>query len=479
MSSLRWYRRLNRFQWTILVVAWLGWVFDIMDTALFNFAKVPMMTEMLGPTGYKIQGPRIEGLIQSWFLIGWAIGGLIFGILADRWGRTRTLIVTILMYCTLTGLTALCRSPEQVMVARFLTALGIGGEWAAGAALVAESFPDDLRGVAASLLQCAAAFGPVFAALANLALAHSSWRALFVVGVLPAFVCVLIRMRVPEPARKAQASGTLGFSGVDNAVPTIRMEEGLASRLPAKLRFRHFLCAPWRPWLIFARENTRSRKGAKVANRAQLGAGFLSELFANPKWRRNTIVAMVIGVVGVTGAGIAPFWIPNLVKEASVGLSEAVVRTRTSNATMVIHIGTLFGVFAFPLLADRIGRKKAFAFFFVGSPIATALALYGGADYNRLLLLMPLATFFAIGVSAGFVLYFPELFPTHLRATGSGLAYNVGRIFSTPIPWLTGIVMGALNGNVVSGVLIASCIYLFGLLAIPFAPETKGQPLPD
>ena len=92
---------------------------------------------------------------------------------------------------------------------------------------------------------------------------------------------------------------------------------------------------------------------------------------------------------------------------------------------------------------------------------------------------MPLVTFFAIGVSAGFVLYFPELFPTHLRATGSGLAYNVGRIFSAPVPWLTGIVMGALSGSVISGVLIASCIYLVGLIAIPFAPETKGQPLPE
>jgi len=188
---------------------------------------------------------------------------------------------------------------------------------------------------------------------------------------------------------------------------------------------------------------------------------------------------MVLGIVGVTGAGVAPFWIPNLVKEVSVGLPEALVRIRTSNATMVLHIGTLLGVFAFPLLAAKIGRKPAFAIFFVGSPLMTTLALYGGADYLRLLLLMPLATFFSIGVSAGFVLYFPELFPSRLRATGSGLAYNVGRIFSAPIPWLTGMLMGVLNGSVVTGVLIASAIYLFGLVVIPWAPETRGRPLPD
>src|SRR5271167_1040779 len=111
LSNVRHVPHLNRLQWAVLVVAWLGWVFDVMDTALFNFAKVPMMTEMLGPARYKLEGPRVEGQIQTWFLIGWAIGGLVFGLLADRWGRTRTLVVTILLYCVLTGLTALCRTP--------------------------------------------------------------------------------------------------------------------------------------------------------------------------------------------------------------------------------------------------------------------------------------------------------------------------------------------------------------------------------
>jgi len=409
---------LSRTQWTILAVAWLGWVFDVMDTALFNFAKAPMLIEMLGAVRYKLVGPRIEGQIQTWFLVGWAIGGLIFGILADRWGRTRTLVVTILMYCALTGLTAFCRSPEQVMVTRFLTALGIGGEWAAGAALVAESLPDGFRAKASSLLQSAAALGPVFAALANFGLAEHSWRALFLVGVLPALMCVVIRTHIPEP-------------------------QGPASSAPTK--------------------------GA---------LSMLNELFSDPTLRRNVSVAIVIGVVGVTGAGIVPFWIPNLVREASLGLSEAAIRTRTSNATLAIHVGTLLGVFAFPWLAVRIGRKRAFALFFVLSPCTAAVALFGGSSYLRLLMLLPIATFFSIGVSAGFALYFPELFPTRLRATGSGLAYNAGRIFSAPFPWLIGAAIGAFNGSVAAGVLIAGFVYVLGLLALPFAPETSGVPLP-
>jgi len=409
----------SKVQRIVLIVAWLGWVFDVMDTALFNFAKVPMIREMVGAVQYKAIGPQIEGKIQTWFLIGWALGGLIFGLLADRWGRTRTLIVTILMYCLLTGATALCRTPEQVMVARFFTALGIGGEWAAGAALIAESLPDELRALAASFLQSAAAVGPVLASLANLGLAGSSWRSLFLIGIAPAFLCVLIRTHVPEPPAAARSKP------IDSPL------------------------------------------------------GMLAELFQDPVLRRNTSVAMVLGIVGVTGAGIIPFWIPNLVRQGSIGMTDAAISTRVSVATMVIHIGTLLGVFAFPWLAQRIGRKRSFAVFFVMSPLTALFALIGGAEYSRLLLLLPISTFFSIGVSAGFVLYFPELFPTHLRATGSGLAYNVGRVVSAPIPWVTGMVIAAFGGSVVAGVMIAVSIYLVGLVAVPLAPETNGQPLPS
>src|SRR5579859_90592 len=108
-------------RWAILILAWFGWVFDIADTALFNLAKVPMLTSMLGPQEYARIGPRIEGQIQAVFLLGWSLGGLVFGVLADRVGRTRTLVLTVLLYCLFTGLTALCRTPEQVAAARFLT----------------------------------------------------------------------------------------------------------------------------------------------------------------------------------------------------------------------------------------------------------------------------------------------------------------------------------------------------------------------
>lgn len=413
-----WYRSITRYQWLVLAVCWLGWLFDIMDTALFNFSKAPMLTEMLGGAdAYKLNGPATEGLIQMVFLVGWALGGLIFGILADRWGRTRTMVLTILMYCAFTGLTALCHSWEQVAVVRFLTALGIGGEWAAGAALVAEVFPDKARAPAAGFLQSAAAFGPALAATINLGLSAESWRWLFVVGIAPALITVLIRWKIKEPDR-------------------------------------------WKETATEAR-------------------GSLKELFGTSNWRRNVLIASVLGIVGIAGSGNTSFWLPNLVKAVNKGVDAVIVQQRVSYATYTMQIGTLLGVLIFPWLCQKLGRKPAFALFFALSPLAIWLATIGANDYTAVLLFAPLMSFFTIGLSAGFVLYFPELFPTRLRATGSGFAYNVARIGAAPAPWLTGILIGGLAGSVGLGVAAAGLIYLVGLAALPFAPETRGRALPE
>ncbi len=371
-----------------------------------------MLTQMIGQEAYKANGAAIEGWIQGVFLLGWAIGGLIFGIVADRYGRTRALIITILTYCAFTGLTALCRTPEQVMVARFLTALGIGGEWAAGAALVAEALPDKTRAAAAAVLQSAAAFGPALAAVANLALAGRPWQWMFIVGVAPAAICVLIRRKVQEPERQGKA--------------------------------------PTTP---------------------------LKDLWSDKELRRRAIVAMVIGAVGIAGAGAATFWAPNLVKAASEGLEKTIVDQRISYVTLASHVGTLAGVLCVPLLCEWIGRKKTISVFYALCPIAVVFGMTAGLTYERLLILMPIVNFFAIGISAAFVLYFPELFPSRVRATGAGLAYNVGRIVAIPMPIIMGISISKFGGSPATAFGILAAIYVFALLVIPLAPETKGVPL--
>ena len=391
----------------------MGWVFDVADTAIFNLAKVPMLTSMLGSAEYARRGPGVEAQIQAVFLVGWSIGGLAFGILADRWGRTRTLVLTVLLYCVCTGLTALCRTPEQVALARFLTALGIGGEWAAGAALVAETFSDGMRPTVSSFLQTAAAFGPMLAALANLVLAGQPWQWLFLLGIAPALLCTLARLGVHDP-----------------------------------------------------RPVTQDAKSP------------LKELWQDREQRKRACLAMIVGAVGIAGAGTASFWQPNLVKEVSAGLGKAVFDARTSHVTMLSHLGTLAGVFVVPWLCRQFGRKPTLAGFYLATPLVVLVALKIGNTYELLELLLPLVNFFAIGISAAFVLYFPELFPSATRATGAGLAYNVGRILSVPMPLATAWAISHFGGSVASGVILSGSIYLIGLCAIPFLPETKDKPLP-
>lgn len=408
-------QKLTRYQWGVLAIAWLGWLFDIFDSALFNFAKGPMLAEVLGPG---VPTAPIEGKMQMLYLGGWALGGLVFGVLADRWGRTKTLALTILLYSVFTGLTALCVTWQQVAAVRFLTAIGLGGEWAAGAALVAEVFPQGRRALAAGLLQTAAAFGPILAGLANLAIVPSQWRLLFVLGVAPAALTVVVRLWVREPER-----WTLARSAQERAAP-------------------------------------------------------LKQLWGNPRWRRNAIVATLIGAVGIAGAGNASYWHPNLVAEFSKGLPAALVQDRKSFALFTFHIGTLLGVLLVPILCQALGRRVAMAAFFVGAPLSFVLVAQAGS-YEALLWLGPIMSFFAIGVSGAFVLYFPELFPTSLRATGAGLAYNVGRVISAPVPWVTGLLMAGVAGGVAAGFAQAALIYVVGLAVLPFAAETRGQDLPE
>ncbi|HEX2055907.1 MAG TPA: MFS transporter, partial [Nitrospiraceae bacterium] len=210
MRQLSWYHGITRYQWLVLFVAWLGWVFDAMDATIYAIVLHPALHDLLAGTAGSGTASSEQigwygGLIFSVFLVGWAVGGIVFGMVADHLGRTTTLIATILIYAVFTGLAALSQDWWHLAIYRFLTALGIGGEWAAGAAIVAETWPESKRAKAAGILQSAWAAGFFLAAIANLLLKDHGWRTLFLVGVLPAFVALLVRWWVKEPDRWVHA----------------------------------------------------------------------------------------------------------------------------------------------------------------------------------------------------------------------------------------------------------------------------------
>lgn len=416
-----WFHGVTSYQWLVLFVAWLGWVFDAMDATIYAVVLHPALHELLHTSGGPAAAERIGwygGIIFSIFLIGWAIGGIAFGIAADRFGRTKVLMATIMIYAVFTGAAALAQDWWHLAIYRFLTALGIGGEWAAGAAMVAETWPDDKRAKAAGVLQSAWAVGFFLAAGCNLAFTDTfGWRGLFVIGILPAFVALLVRWWVKEPDRWTHAHA-------NRIIP--------------------------------------------------LSAIFEGDL------KRATLVGSALAFVAVFGLWGSTNWAPTLVRELPEfeGADAATLTKAVSYAIMALNAGAIFGYLGFGPLADRFGRRPVFAFMCAGSLLMLPAAYLLPSHYAGVLMLLPLLGFFNNGIFSGFPIYLPELYPTRLRATGAGFCFNAGRILASISPFLTGWLVTTLGtfGRAASTVAL---IYLVGLGVLWFAPETKGRPLKD
>ncbi|TLY22571.1 MAG: MFS transporter [Nitrospirae bacterium] len=397
-----------------------------MDAMIYALVLHPALHDLLASGGAPVSDGEIGhygGIIFSVFLIGWAIGGVLFGVLADYIGRTKTLIITILIYAAFTGLAALSQDWWHLAIYRFLTALGIGGEWAAGASLVAEVWPEEKRAKAAGILQSAWAAGFFLAALFNLLLRGFGWRVLFVVGVVPALVALLVRLWVKEPERWVKARAQEQAAGIHR----IKIVELFQGRL-----------------------------------------------------RRPTLVGSVLAFVAVFGLWGATNWTPTLIGALPdmKGLGARTLEQYKSYATMALNAGALIGYLSFGALADRLGRRPVFALMCAGSLVMLPITFLTPHAYVHVLLLLPLLGFFNNGIFSGFPIYLPELYPTRIRATGAGFCFNAGRVLASGGPFLTGYLVTSLGsfGRAASAIAL---IYLVGLLILPFAPETKGQPLPE
>lgn len=422
MKTDSWRSGVTGYQWLVLFVAWLGWVFDSMDATIYALVLHPALHDLLHTTATEDIG-WYGGIIFSIFLVGWAVGGVLFGVVADRFGRTKTLVFTILIYAVFTGMAALSQTWWQLAIFRFLTALGIGGEWAAGASLVAEVWPEDKRAKAAGLLQSAWAGGFFLAAMITLLMRNSGWRPVFVVGIAPAIIALLVRLWVKEPERWVKAHA-----------------EELQST---------------------------SRRRRKIA-----------ELFT-PGLVRHTLVGSGLAFVAVFGLWGATNWTPTLIRALPDlhDLSASELTSRVSYATMLLNVGALAGYLTFGPLADRFGRRATFAFMCAGSLVMLPVAFLTPQSYLHVMVLLPLLGYFNNGVFSGFPIYLPELYPTRIRATGAGFCFNVGRVLASAGPFLTGYLVVALGtfGRAASAMAL---IYVVGLLILPFAPETRGKPLP-
>jgi MFS family permease len=363
-------------------------------------------------------------------LAGWAAGGICFGIVADYIGRTKALVATILIYSLFTGLSALSQSWWQLASFRFITGLGLGGEWAAGAALVAEVWPDRLRAKAGAMLQSAAAFGYFFAALITRAVDVGSWRYVYLVGAIPAVFVLFIRLSVKEPERWVE----------------VRDQRRLAKKEP-----KH--------------------------KTSELDAFTLKQLFG-PELRRDTIVASSLAFTVLLALWGATMWIPSVIREvgAREGLSLADQNRYATYGVMLLNGGSLFGYLGFGPLADRFGRRAAFLCFFIGGVILFPVTFLLTKGTTQIFFLLPLVGIFTLGITSGFPIYLPELFPTRVRTTGVGLCYNLGRIVTAGGVLITGALVGFF-GSYAKAASSVSLIYLVGIVLLAFARETRGKQL--
>jgi MFS family permease len=350
------------------IAAWLGWAFDGLDGLLYPLVAIPFVTELLGPGASTKDVAVKAGLIQAIFLVGWAIGGAVFGRVGDAIGRSRTLTLTILTYATFTGLSFFAHEWWHLAIFRFLAALGIGGEWAAGSALVAETLPARLRPWASAMLQSGYMIGIIMAALTVGAFAGQPPRYVFLVGVLPAFLTLWIRRSVSEPDE----------------------------------------------W---------------TKHRAERGLPKIGDLFRG-EVLKTTLYTLVVASLALTTAWTFVYFNPQALRgipEVSA-MSKAQVAELIKNVTIWYSIWNIAGNFLATGLARWLGYRTAFVLMSAGGLLSYVVGFMNPGSLDSFRLWTNLAAIFGLGLFGLFPLYIPPLFPTLLRTTGAGFCYNFGRV---------------------------------------------------
>lgn len=449
------------YHWLVVIIASCGWLFDCMDQRIFILSRQPALKELVYreylPSAAKgnpdqsgvaakpndetdlTKKEQADALVKKYIgwattimILGWATGGIIFGMLSDKWGRVKTMVATLLVYSGFTGLSGLAQNVEQFIIFRFLVGLGVGGMFGAATTLVAESVPGDFRAVALGALQALSATGNIMGSLISLKIppgmenfwaGNAGWRVLFFVGILPAILTIpiLFVLKEPEAWKQAKEAATRG--------------------------------------------EVKKRIGSPI------------ELFKDKRWRRNAIVGLMLGVAGMIGLWGIAFFSPELISEALKGADQKTIDTVRGWGTAMQDAGAFLGMLTFTWLAATLTRRLAFLISFIlcaGTVIFVFNFLHKPTDAYWMLPMMGFAT---LSVFAGYSIYFPELFPTRLRGTGVGFCYNTVRYLAAPAPTLFGYLSTLMPFRTVATVM--SAIFLLGIIALIWAPETKGKPLPE
>jgi MFS family permease len=421
------------YHWLVVLIASAGWLFDCMDQRLFILGRESALRELLQGDPAALTSIKTHiGYATTSMILGWATGGIIFGMMSDKVGRVKTMVATLLVYSGFTGLSGIAHSWVDFTLYRFLAGIGIGGMFGAATTLVAESVPAAFRAMALGSLQALSALGNIIGSLLSLVIPpgsqglfgnYAGWRVLFFVGIVPALLIVPIMFVLKEPDSwlKAKADAAKGI----------------------------------------ARRNV----------------GSPAELFRDPRWRRNTIVGLFLGVSGMIGLWGIGFFSPELISTALKGAPQNVVDTVRGWGTAFQDVGSFLGMVTFTLVAAFVSRRLAFLGALLLSMVVTMFVFHSLNSASDAYWMLPMMGFAQLAVFAGYSIYFPELFPTRLRGTGVGFCYNTVRYLAAPGPILFGYLATLMTFR--SAAVLMSTVYLVGVVALIWAPETQGKPLPE
>lgn len=472
----KWYQGISGYQWLVLVIGCLGWIFDVFEGQIFVASMRDAIPTLLG---VEAEHPDVATW-NDWgfaaFAFGGAIGGMFFGMLSDRIGRSRTMIFTILFYSFFTGAQAFVTSPWQLMLLRFFVAMGVGGEWAVASAMVAEVMPERVRHITSSIFHASSVFGTLLAAAAGAFIVDNSslgWRWGFAVGVLPAILTLWIRwkLREPEQWQRAKEAESADQSKATGRFSELFVGDNLRNSLVGVALASIGLTTFWgchiygkNALLTHAQKEARTAEGVDhkpppiTDLESKLGSGELTEGEFN-----NQVIALR-----------KPYFKARAAAYSKHGIKRVEMLGMTLNA-----LGGGLGLVLFGWFANRLGRKGAFVFYHaLGFCFALLMFQYlipNEASPWVLGCVLPVFGFFTLGMHAGYAVYFPELFPTRLRGTGAGFCFNGGRI-------LQGIAFFGIGSlGLAPGVkaLWLAPLYLLGAIVVLAGKETRGVELPD
>jgi MFS family permease len=434
-TRLAWIGEFSRYQWTVFLIAWIGWALDATDFGLFSLVLQPALTELLGGKPTMAEIGKVGGYLSMAGLLGWALGGFLFGIIADYIGRMRTLALSIMIFSVFTACQGFAQTPLQLGIFRFIGGLGTGAEIVVGIPLVAEAFAERHRAKVLGIMMTGGAFGSIIGGQVYSLVGPYGWRYVFFVGIAPALLLLFMRRNMEEPAH---------FQAVRERRAAVKSAGAAASEQDKA--FARFV-----PAQLFTRE---LRFSTFVGLLFCLGT--LLSIWTSVIWL-PTIQTYMLKADGITGTAAIPY---------------------VGTGMVLWGIGGMFGYATFGFLADVFGRRATIVFYNIGA-IASGLVLYlalGSYAYYHLMLVV--FGYFVFGVFSGHAIYLPELFPTHVRATAVAFCNGTGRIITSFGPLVAGLLVVPF-GSFNNAAAFMTCFAVLSIIAMMIGRETRDDALPS